>query len=304
MSSAAIRSRCRSIAFAVGVVAALCAPGPGRAEPNVLPGWEYEPAPEAGRWKRGAGFTANASYDFIDDTLSDTWFITKSPLGWRWKGWLTVAAVAGTTTGLIYLADSNARQAALGSPGFQEFGEDIRWLGNGAGLAALAGGFAATGWGFDRPKERETARLLLEASAVGLVFTGVGKFTIGRSRPREERGPFDFSPFSGEVSMPSGETTSAFIMAGVITSQYPQWWVQLTAYGLATAVGAGRIGADAHWTSDVFIGAALGIALSKAVVYFHRRRLEGRSRKAKPGEPLARHFFQVSPRAFRYTYVW
>jgi membrane-associated phospholipid phosphatase len=287
------------IAFAL-----LCVPSPGSCEENVLPGWDYEPAPDTGGWKRGAGYTASASYDFFNDTLSDTWFITKSPLGWRWKGWLTVGAVAGTTTALIYLADSPARSAAIGSDGFHEYGENIRWLGNGPGLAALVGGFAATGWMFDRPKERETARLLLEASAVGFVFTGVGKLTLGRSRPREERGPFDFHPFSGELSMPSGETTSAFIMAGVITSQYPQWWVQLTSYGLATAVGAGRIGQDAHWTSDIFLGAALGIAVSKAVVYFHRRRLEGRGRPAKPGEPVARHFFQLSTRAFRYTYIW
>jgi membrane-associated phospholipid phosphatase len=294
----------RSLLIALLVLATLGTSRPVLAEENVLPGWDYEPTREAGRWRRGAGYTASASYDFINDTLSDTWFITKSPLGWRWKGWLVLGAVAGTTTGLIFLADAEARQAALGSDGFQDFGEGIRYLGNGPGLAALVTGFGATGWLLDRPKERETARLLLEASAVGLIFTAAGKLVIGRSRPGEERGPYDFHPFSGEYSMPSGETTSAFLIAGVITSQYPQWWVQLTSYGLAAAVGAGRIGADAHWTSDVFIGAALGIAVSKAVVYFHRRRLEGRGPRKKSGEPLARHLFQVSPRAFRYTYVW
>jgi membrane-associated phospholipid phosphatase len=296
--------RTRSLLLALLMLTTTGVSWPSLAEENVLPGWDYEPAPESGGWRRGAGYTASASYDFINDTLSDTWFITKSPLGWRWKGWLTLGAVAGTTTGLIYLADSPARQAALGSQGFQDFGEGIRYLGNGPGLAVLVAGFGATGWLLERPKERETARLLLEASAVGFIFSSAGKLVIGRSRPSDDRGPYDFHPFSAELSMPSGETTSAFIMAGVITSQYPQWWVQLTSYGLAAAIGAGRIAVDAHWTSDVFIGAALGIAVSKAVVYFHRRRLAGEGRRAKPGEPLSRHFFQVSPRAFRYTYVW
>jgi membrane-associated phospholipid phosphatase len=84
--------------------------------------------------------------------------------------------------------------------------------------------------------------------------------------------------------------------------------VQITAYSLATAVGAGRIALDSHWTSDVFISAALGIAVSKAVVYFNRKRSEQRAeRKARGdrgGEPDVRHFFQVSPRAFRWTVVF
>jgi membrane-associated phospholipid phosphatase len=94
-------------------------------------------------------------------------------------------------------------------------------------------------------------------------------------------------------------------MAGVVTSQYPQWYVQLTAYSLAAAVGAGRIALDAHWTSDVFLSAALGIAVSKAVVHFNRKRAERRrARDEAPSEPRTRHFFQVSPRAFRWTVVF
>jgi membrane-associated phospholipid phosphatase len=280
-------------------------PARAAAQDLVLPEWTYEPDPGDGTWHRGSRRVAEASWSFVNDTVSDTWSITKSPVRWRWKGWLTAAAVAGATTGLVYGVDERVRRDSLGNETFEEFGEDIRWLGNGPGLAALTGGFALTGWIFDRPKDLETARLLLEASAAGFVFTTAGKYTIGRSRPRTNRGPFAFSPFSGEVSMPSGETTSAFIMAGVVTSQYPQWWVQLTAYSLATAVGAGRIALDAHWTSDVFISAALGIAVSKAVVHFNRKRAERRLRGGEEARrPKVRHFVQVSPRAFRWTIVW
>jgi len=282
----------------------------------LLPDWKHEAAPEAGGFKRAMSGTANFSYGFLNDTLSDSWSITKSPLDWRAKGWLTLGAIAGVTTGMVYLVDDRLRDATRGNEGFEKFGEAIRYLGNGPGLIALTGGFALTGVVFDRPKERETAKLLLEASAAGYLFTTAGKYTFGRSRPRTGEDPFNFQPFSGSVSMPSGETTSAFIMAGVVTSQYPQWPVQIAAYSLATAVGAGRIALDAHWSSDVFVSAALGIAVSKAVVYFNRRRAEARlndrNRELLGGQKaghnrkrdFSRHSFQVSPRAFRWTYVF
>ena len=256
--------------------------------------------------RRSTGYVAEAGWSFVNDTISDSWSITKSPVHWRWKGWLTAAAVAGVTTGLVYDVDGRVRSSIRGNETFRDYGEGIRWLGNGPGLVALTGSFALAGVLFDRPKERETARLLLEASASGFLFTTAGKYTFGRSRPRTNRGPFAFDPFSGEVSMPSGETTSAFIMAGVITSQYPDWWVQILSYSLATAVGAGRIALDAHWTSDVFLSAALGIAVSKAVVHFNRKRAEKRRlrRGKKSREVERRHFVQVSPRAFRWTVVF
>lgn len=106
--------------------------------------------------------------------------------------------------------------------------------------------------------------------------------------------------------MPSGETTSAFIMAGVVTSQYPTWPVQITAYSLATLVGAGRIALDGHWSSDIFLSAALGIAVSKAVVHFNRERENKRAddQESAASADRPRHLFQISTRAVRWTYVF
>ena len=278
-----------------------------QAQELLLPEWKPEIATDESKSKKVVADVAEFSYSLANDTLSDTWSIAKSPLSWRWKGWLTAAFVAGGTAGLIYGVDQTVREESQSDPGFKEFGDDIRWLGTGPGLAALTGGFALAGWIFDRPKEVETARLLVEASLSGVVFTTLGKFTLGRSRPRNNFGPEDFDPFSGNMSMPSGETTSAFIMAGVVTSQYPQWYVQLISYSLAGAVGAGRIARDAHWTSDVFISAALGIAVSKAVVYFNRKRKEERQRLKAAGSSrrvYRKHYFAVSPRSFRWTIVF
>ncbi|MEE3328557.1 MAG: phosphatase PAP2 family protein [Myxococcota bacterium] len=300
------RSQGGVIALMIFLACALT-PASLRAQELLLPEWKPESAPEDSKSKKMATEVAEFSYSLANDTLSDTWSIAKSPLKWRWKGWLTAAFVAGGTVGLVYGVDQRVSDASQDDPGFREFGEDIRWLGNGPGLAALTGGFALAGWMFDRPKELQTARLLIEASLSGVVFTTAGKYLMGRSRPRKDLGPRDFDPFSGNMSMPSGETTSAFIMAGVITSQYPQWYVQLISYSLAGAVGAGRIALDAHWTSDVFISAALGIAVSKAVVYFNRKRQEKRKKLKAAGSSrrvYRKHYFAVSPRSFRWTIVF
>lgn len=306
--------RCRSrggvhpgIALALAAALLNAWPESATAQDLIFPEWRYEPAEDASIWRRGAGRTAEISWSFVNDTISDTWSITRSPVGWSLRDWLLVGAIAGATTGMMYSVDSQVRQAAVTSPGFRDFGEGIRPLGNGAGLAATAGGALLIGVVFDREKERETARLLLEASAIGLGFTSLGKVTFGRERPRDNQGPLAFHPFSGAASMPSGETTSAFIIAGVLSSQYPEWYWQLLAYSAAAAVGAGRIALDAHWTSDVFLSAALGIAISKTVVHLNRKRKARRLRERRTGaarRDTSHHYFFVTPRSFRWTYVW
>ena len=195
-------------------------------------------------------------------------------------------------------------------PGFREFGEDIRWLGNGPGLAALTGGFALAGWVFDRPKERETARLLIEASLSGVVFTTAGKYLLfGRSRPEEgSSAQTGFRSFQWRICRCPRAKRPALSSWRVSSPRNThQWYVQLISYSLAGAVGAGRIALDAHWTSDVFISAALGIAVSKAVVYFNRKRQEKRKKLKAAGSSrrvYRKHYFSVSPRSFRWTIVF
>jgi hypothetical protein len=277
-------------------------------ETQLLPEWDYRADEHDSLLTKTAGATASASYSFVNDTLSDTWSITKSPLDWGLKGWLGLGAVAGVTTGMIFLSDEPLRRETRDKPSFEKFGDGIRHLGTGPGLIGLTSGFAIAGWILDRPKELHTARLLMEASTSGYIFNAVGKYSFGRNRPKSNHGARSFDPYGGDLSMPSGEATGAFIMAGIITSQYPHWTVQVLSYSLATGVGLGRIALDAHWGSDVFLSAALGIAVSKAVVHFDRKRRARRAVKealvpnAKP--ETRHHYVQLSTRAFRWTYVF
>lgn len=281
---------------------------------RVLPEWEDAPGEDAGWMRRASGRTAEIGWDFVNDTVSDTWYTATSPVRWRWRGWLIVGGAAGATAGLILLADEPLRDAANRSERFHQFGENIRWVGQGGALLGLSGGFLLSGLVLDRPKDVETTRLLLESSLIGHGYGLALKYTAGRLRPRTDAGPRAFEPFSGNVSLPSGEALNVFLLAGVVTAQYPSWPVQILSYGIAGAVGAGRIALDAHWGSDVFVSAVLGIAVSKAVVKMNRirardreaRRRLDRAGRATPSLRRAggRHFFSATARSFRWTYVF
>ena len=60
-------------------------------------------------------------------------------------------------------------------------------------------------------------------------------------------------------------------MASVITEHYNAPWVQVTSYGLASAVGYARLNNNRHWPSDVLAGATIGTFVGKTVVHFNER---------------------------------
>lgn len=71
------------------------------------------------------------------------------------------------------------------------------------------------------------------------------------------------SPFKGS-SFPSGHAAGAFSVATVIAHRYrTHRWVPWAAYGLATAISLSRVTTSAHFPSDVFLGAALGYAITR-----------------------------------------
>lgn len=281
---------------------------------RLLPEWEYEPRDDWGATKRVGGRSAKIGWDFVNDTVSDSWYTASSPVRWRWREWLIVGSAAGVTTGLVFLADEPLRDAARKSERFHEYGENVRWVGQGGALLGLTGGFLISGLVLDRPKDLETTKMLLEASLIGQGYGVAMKFTTGRERPRTGADARSFDAFSGSVSMPSGEALNVFILAGVTAAQYPNWPVRILAYGVAGAVAAGRIGVDAHWGSDIFVSAVLGIAVGRTIVKLNRVR--ARDRRAKKELDLSgsatpslrrkkgRHYIGATARSVRWTWVF
>jgi membrane-associated phospholipid phosphatase len=121
-----------------------------------------------------------------------------------------------------------------------------------------------------------------EAIIVASAATTVLKGALGRARPyvSSDTNPHDFGFGRGfgkngkYQSFPSGHTTAAFAAAAAVTSESRRWWphgawvVAPVMYGGATLVGLSRIYHDAHWASDVALGAAIGTFAGITVVRY------------------------------------
>ncbi len=109
------------------------------------------------------------------------------------------------------------------------------------------------------------------------------------------RDPYSWKLFGGWEdaglrSYPSNHATVAFAAATTL-SQELGGMVPWFAYPIATAVAWSRVYDDAHWASDVALGALVGIFSSRLVVrYGHRR-----------GGPLERWLLIESDPAERVT---
>ena len=93
-----------------------------------------------------------------------------------------------------------------------------------------------------------------------------------RQRPSdvEAGGTFTDTFFSSSKSrlkgsgFPSGHSAGAFSVATVVAGRYKNHkWVPPVMYAMATAISLSRISTNAHFTSDVFLGAALGHTVAK-----------------------------------------
>ena len=134
------------------------------------------------------------------------------------------------------------------------------------------GAFYLGGAIFDDPRAKAVA---LDGASASLIASGLIlyplKYTVGRSRPSDNVGPYHFQPFSGHDSFPSGHTTEAFAVATVIAEHYDSLWIKFTSYGLASMVGYARLNSNVHWASDVLTGAAIGTFVGHVVVHVNEK---------------------------------
>lgn len=127
-----------------------------------------------------------------------------------------------------------------------------------AGL--LAGGLLAHDRAVTRAGLRVGASLLLAGASAGALKLGVG-----RERPNENPGAYDFDPLSGHGSFPSGHVTLAFALATSLADEIRRTWATVGLYGVAAGVAWSRVYDREHWLSDAAGGAALGIVSAKLV---------------------------------------
>ena len=139
-----------------------------------------------------------------------------------------------------------------------------------AGLAGTLGGVWMWGIKGDHPHAKETGVLELETLVnTFLIYTPM-QLLAARQRPDEGTRNGDFWKHHNiDTSFPGGHAMFTFAMATVVSHEYPQKWVQALAYSAATIVTVTRFMARDHWSSDMFVGAALGIGIGSHVFHAH-----------------------------------
>jgi Capsule assembly protein Wzi/PAP2 superfamily len=113
----------------------------------------------------------------------------------------------------------------------------------------------------------ETGLLSGEATinSLGVAFLISG--ITQRQRPYQDNGDGHF--FAGGSSFPSHHSAVAWSIASVFAHEYPGWFSQVAAYGLATTISMTRVTARQHFPSDVIVGSALGWYFGRQVYRAH-----------------------------------
>jgi membrane-associated phospholipid phosphatase len=111
---------------------------------------------------------------------------------------------------------------------------------------------------------RAAARLATSVALAEILTLGI-KTVAGRARPVAGVGAFDFDPFSGAESFPSGHTTVAFALATDLADELDRGWVRVGLYTLASGTAWSRVNDNRHWLSDVGWGALVGVTSAKLV---------------------------------------
>ena len=177
--------------------------------------------------------------------------------------WTTLAA--GAALGASFGLDEPARRA------FREIGDKKGSnLEDWGGLALLSatGALYAYGFAADDVRARRYALTGLLSTAVSGLLTSALKVSFGRDRPHQDQGHWKW--FNGGSSFVSAATTPAFALAADL-SEYAdnRWYVAVPAYGVAAAVGLGRMAQDAHWISDIVGSALLGVGTTELFLHMH-----------------------------------
>ncbi len=196
------------------------------------------------------------------------------------KGGKPALGILGATAGLIALDPHDTpcfhRASFQQAPAVREFNRIVSGRNAALAIAAVPVSFYAAGVLKKNSYASQTALLAGEAIANGEIVAAVMKTVNRRLRPGLVGPGGDYSDtwfrqqgpaIASSGSFPSAHTTAAFAVAAVFAQRYRNHsWAPWAAYGLASVIGFSRVSGQAHFPSDVFMGAALGFSISRFVV--------------------------------------
>jgi membrane-associated phospholipid phosphatase len=209
----------------------------------------------------------------LETYFSDFFHVVSAPARLNRRSALWVGGLAAAT-GLIYAYDQQLYDA-LHRNMDSDWYEPIRETGTSVEPFGFMGNTAkwmftglVVGYGF-RLKPLETIMAqLLESHFISGGIRQIFVYAVGRRRPNRGLGPRSFEVGDGS-SFFSGHSSNIVQIATVLSHHVDRVPFTIGAYGLAGTVLLQRISDDKHWPSDVFVGAVVGLVVSKTVLRLH-----------------------------------
>jgi hypothetical protein len=212
--------------------------------------------------------------DYFMGYLKDTGNILTSPARWNQSDWIEAALVTGVAVGLYTQDDHIQRWVQKHKNTTTSNLSDDAKKGYLLSYPALVG-LGAYGYLGSDNKAKTTFLLSVESLVITSVFVQVLKHTTGRHRPytgdQHDTWSFGYTSNGSYQAFPSGDASAAFSIATVVASEYDNMIVPPLVYGAATLTALERVHNNAHWSSDVFVAAAIGYFTGTAVVASHAK---------------------------------
>lgn len=210
------------------------------------------------------GRTPTTEATFLKSLAFDQMHIWTSPFKLRDRD-ATWAIPFGIVTGSLIAGDRDISKQ-LDSPGRIDTSKQISNLGLYSFIGAGAGVYGL-GLISHNDHQRETGLLAGEAFINATLVAEALKVVVGRQRPFE--GDHFGHIGKGGSSFPSAHAIDSWAVASVLAREYPNPFVQIASYGLASAVSVARITAQQHYASDVLVGSTFGYLIGRKIYRDH-----------------------------------
>ncbi len=208
----------------------------------------------------------------------ETWKFIKQPTTWDGTDWLRIGVIGGGTFLLMQVDQPIRNFVTKDQRSYKTIPLEVGrlWAETYPPLLFFTG-FAAHSLLTGDVGSRKTAFELVQV----VVYAGAARTllarSIGRARPFSNEGPKSFHPFSRHEpsqdyqSMPGGHCVIGFALSTVLSRNAKPVWLKTLAYVPAALTFVSRVYQDRHWTSDEFLGAALGYFVATWVVDQHEQ---------------------------------
>jgi membrane-associated phospholipid phosphatase len=266
------------------------------AEANkIAPAKKVARDPEAEPFESSQRGLGGLSRRFLEDQKQ----IWTSPVRLRFTDTDWLVPLSGITAGL-FVTDRDFSKHLSQNPATISHYKTLSDATVGA-LIGGAGGMWLLGHVSHNEHWSETGFLAGEAALNSLVATETLKYSLRRERPYQGDGSGPFFRGSG-TSFPSEHAAAAWSVAGVIAHEYPNPFVKVMAYGLASLVSVSRVKARQHFPSDVVVGSIIGNVVAQDIYSRHHDSNLGGS-EWRSLSAIARGFESSGPQNLGSPYV-